>query len=46
MLLTALTAVPYLISATITPTKIVAFVILVAIVGGAFVYYRSRARSI
>ena len=45
MLLSALTAALYLISATITPTKIVALIVLVVIVGGAFLYYRSRARS-
>jgi hypothetical protein len=45
MLLTAVLAALYLISATITGTKIVAFIILVVIVGGAYLYYRSRARS-
>lgn len=46
MLLSALAAALYLISATITGTKIVAFIVLVVIVGGAFMYYRSRSRSV
>jgi len=45
MLLSALTAAPFLISATITGTKIIAFIVVVVIVGGAFLYYSSRSGS-
>jgi hypothetical protein len=45
MLLTALLSALFLISATITPTKIVAFIVLIVIIGGAYWYYRSRART-
>jgi len=45
MLLTALASALYLISATITGTKIIALIVVIVIVGGAFAYYRSRARS-
>jgi len=45
MLLSALAAALFLISPTITGTKIVAFIVVVAIVGGAFLYYRSRSGS-
>jgi hypothetical protein len=46
MLLNALGVLtPYLISTRITGTKILVLVLVLVIIGGAFVYYRSRARA-
>ena len=38
-------AAPYLISATITPTKIIALVIVLAILALAYVYFSRRSRT-
>ena len=45
MLLTALSFAPLLISTAITGTKIIALIVIIVIVGGAYWYYRSRARA-